>query len=722
MTDLLQPHRPAPPTAPAAGARRRGFFRAKDGRHDLEGLRAIAVLGVVVYHLRPSWLPGGFAGVDVFFVLSGFFITGLLVREVELGGRLDLVRFWGRRARRLLPASALVIAVTVVAGYRMTNALEASRIGRDGLVAAVFGMNWRAAYQGTQYLQDPNPSPLVHYWSLGVEEQFYLAWPLLVLGTGWLAAVLRRRSGGRRAVRRGVLFLCVAVAVPSFLLALEQTLPANPYAYFGTFERAWQLALGGMLAVTAHRLARLPQLVRTLTRYAGVAAVVGFYVAASTGIVYPGRKALVPALGAALIIAAGEPLRRRDPLARLLCSIPAQLGGRYSYGWYLWHYPPLVLLPIYLDRPLRIRELIGCGVATLVLAALTYHLVENPLRSSRWLAARSGGRSLALGALLIAMVAGAAHLTVAASHDAAAHTVISDRYGHPLVPRPAAAAAELPKPYGDGCFAGWHDGLLTKQCRYLPDRGHGDVVLVGDSHAAMWFPAVERMARDQGWGLRFWGRNSCPFADITKRVEGPYTACDRWRADVVRRLVTARPSLVIVAGLDSVLPPFFRRDAAGHPTHQLVDGETGRGLYQEGLARNLAILQAAGVRTLVIHDTPGYPHEFSAPDCVLAHAKDVARCSLPQSQALPGAPNDLGAAAEVNAANAARSRPGLVSTFDATSVFCHGGRCYQVIGSTLAYRDFNHLTAAMVQRLRPALTRAASRAMRRRVDLVVTRA
>jgi peptidoglycan/LPS O-acetylase OafA/YrhL len=714
MTATAQ--RTAAASSPPPHGRLRTLLAGKHGRgvrHDLEGLRAIAVLGVVIYHLRPSWLPGGFAGVDVFFVLSGFFITGLLLREIDRTGTVDLIRFWGRRARRLLPASVLVMVVTVAAGYAMTNALEAHRIASDALIASVFGMNWRSAHQGTLYLQDPNPSPFVHYWSLGVEEQYYAVWPLLLLGLAVLWHLLRPIT-----VRRSLFVVGAAIGLASFLLALRQTLGDNSYAYFGTFERAWQLALGGMLAVVIGRLARLPQWMLMLSRYLGVALVIAFYVAASTGIVYPGRKALVPAVGAALIIAAGEPVwRRRDPLSRLLCSPPAQLGGRYSYSWYLWHYPPLVVLPIYLDRPLRIRELGLCAVATFALAALTYHLLENPVRSSSWLGHRHGARSLALGACLIVIGAGTAQWSATTSSLAATNTAISDQFGHVLDPQPSVAAADLPQPYSNGCFAAWAAGP-AKECRYLPDTGHGDVVEVGDSHAAMWFPAVEQMAKANGWGLRFWGRNSCPFADITKQVNGPYIKCDAWRADVVRRLVAAKPSLVIIAGLDSALPAMYQRDASGKPTPKLVGGTVGRQLYQDGLAKNLKILQDAGIRTLVIHDTPGYPQAMSAPDCVLAHPGDLNACSLPRSQALPGAPNDLGAATEVDAA--ARNGHGLVSTIDFTSVFCHGGRCYQVIGPTIAYRDFNHLTSEMVLRLEPALAHAAIRAMTSRIADVIS--
>ena len=580
----------------------------------------------------------------------------------------------------------------MLCAYALTNALEARRVARDGLFASVFGMNWRAARQGTQYLQDPDPSPLVHYWSLGVEEQFYLVWPLLLL-----VLCLVSRWARLATVRRTLALGCVALGTASFTLALAQTKPANSYAYFGTFERVWQLALGGLLAALAARVSALPQPVLVMARWTGAALIGWFFVAADLNIVYPGRKSLIPAAGAALIIAAGLPGRhRRDPLTRLLCSRPAQLGGRYSYSWYLWHYPPLVLLPIYLDRPLHAVELIECAAGSLIAAVLTYHVVEHPLRSTARLGMRRCGRALALGAILLVLSVSVSQLAADASSREAAHSRVTDHFGHELVPQPAVAAAERPQPYSNGCFESYSDDL-ARDCRYLPDTGHGDVVVVGDSHAAVWFSATLQIAREHQWGFRIWGRNSCPFADITKRITGPYLKCDAWRRDVVHRLVETHPSLVIIASLDSGLPPFYARTASGKVTSRLVVGSTAKRLYQQGYAANLAILRKAGIHVLVIHDNPGYPKSLNAPDCVLAHPGHLDECSLPQAQASPTGPGDLGAAHEV----------GAVSTVDFTRSFCHGGRCYQVIGSTLAYRDYNHLTQAMTRRLAPVLEGAA---------------
>jgi peptidoglycan/LPS O-acetylase OafA/YrhL len=663
-------------------------------RADLEGLRAIAVVGVVVYHLRATWLPGGFAGVDVFFVLSGFFITGLLLREARTTGRVDLRAFWGRRARRLLPASVLVLVVTVLSSLVVADVLDAQRFARQGVYAAVFALNWRLADQGTSYFADPDPSPLVHYWSLGVEEQFYAVWPLALL-----ALVLLCR--GRPRARGVAVSAVIAVAViASFAVCLHQTSSLQPYAYFATYSRAWQLGLGAALATAAPVLGRAPSALRLFARWVGVAAVVGFYLAAPHDVVYPGWASLVPTLGAVLVVAAGLPQRdradraTRDPVLRLLGSRPAQAGGRYSYGWYLWHWPPLVLLPLAIGHPLSNRSLIGCAVLTLGLAVLSFHVLEQPIRSSRVLAARRGRGSRTLGVVLIAAAVVSCGMSAVIAGRQASTIRIRNDAGVVLSPQPATAASELPQPSKDGCEVGLSSSTLSADCRYLPDTGHGDVVLTGDSHAVQWYPAVDRIARQRHLGLRVWARASCPFADVTKvGTGGPSTACDTWRADITRRLVAAHPDLVVVSSYASVVPSLYDRS-----TGRLVGGAASRRLYQDGMQRQLARLRAAGIRVLLIRDNPTF--DVSGPKCVLGHDRHVSACSVTRR-------HGLRSAADLRAAQAV---PGT-HWIDLTGAFCDAHRCHQVVGSTLAYRDSNHLTIEMVDRLQAKIAGAADAAM-----------
>ncbi|SHF69228.1 Peptidoglycan/LPS O-acetylase OafA/YrhL, contains acyltransferase and SGNH-hydrolase domains [Jatrophihabitans endophyticus] len=683
----IRPVAAARPEAPAATPPRRTPARV---RRDLEGLRAVAVLGVVAFHVHPSWLPGGFAGVDVFFVLSGFLITGLLLAELRTTGRIDLRAFWGRRARRLLPASALVAVLTMLASLLLVDSIDAARFAEDGVWVALFSVNWHYADERTSYFADNGATPFTHYWSLGLEEQFYLVWPVLLLGLGLLVA--RRRT-------RAVGVLAAAVAGGSFVLAVSLTTTSQPYAYFATYSRVWQLALGALLAVAATRLTP-PRRAALAARWAGTAAVVGFYLLAAPDAdsYYPGWYALVPTLGAALVIAGGLPgpaaaRAARDPLLTALCSRPAQLLGRYSYGWYLWHWPPLVLVPLWHGHPLSARSAVALALLSLLLAAVGYHLVEHPVRATPRLVAHRG-RSLALGAVLVVVGASVAVAVGAAADHRTDTARVTDASGRVLVPQPGTAAAEIPQPTRDGCEVGMRANALSGECRYLPDRGRGDVVLVGDSHAAQWFGAVRDVARSRDWGLRVWTRASCPLAEVTKMIDGaPSASCNRWRDDVMRRLVAARPSLVVVAGYVSKIPSLYDPRTRG-----LVGGNGARALYETGLVRQLQRLRGAGSRVLVIRDNPSFDERV--PTCVLSHARKLSKCAETRKHALRSA-SDL---------HAARRVPG-VDVLDLTTTYCPGGHCPATLDGTLAYRDDNHLTLEMIDRLRPALRGALTRAM-----------
>jgi peptidoglycan/LPS O-acetylase OafA/YrhL len=661
-------------------------------RRDLEGLRAIAVLGVVIYHCRNAWLPGGFVGVDVFFVLSGFFITGLLLREAERSSSVDLLAFWGRRARRLLPVSALVLIGTVLAGLLFVDSIDAHRFAQDGVYAALFSVNWHYAALGTSYLADPAPSPLVHYWSLGVEEQFYLVWPVVLL---LLTVVVGRRRPS--VLKRWVGGVALAASVVSFLLAWHQTYGLQPYAYFATYARVWQLGLGAVIAAAAVSLGRLPLVVRTGARWIGVGTIAGFYLAAPLDLVYPGWIAAVPTVAAALIIVAGLPcpsglaVAGKGDLVWLgLRSRVAQLLGRYSYGWYLWHWPPLVLLPLIRGHAISTRGVLACAGLSLAAAVVSYHGLEHPVRASRFLTARRGRRSLALGATLIVVGAGSAQAISSRADWQSRHTYITTADGARIEPQPGVEAAQLGEPKKDGCEVAIGSSKLAPECRYLPDTGHGDVVLVGDSHAAQWYPAVAAVAKQRSMGLRVWTRQSCPLADVTKIYNAaPNTMCNRWRDDVMTRLIADRPSLVIVADLVNQITKEV--DAAG----RTVTGAAAQALFRAGLETELARLRAAGLPVLLIRDNPAFAEE--GPKCVLEHSDDLPACSLPIAKAL-GPPLDL---------EAARAVPG-VHVLDVTDAFCDGTRCFQVVGSTLAYHDFNHMTETMNLSLAPRLAAAVA--------------
>ncbi len=420
-------------------------------RPDVEGLRAIAILLVVLYHSGVSWMPGGFLGVDVFFVISGFLITGLLLREHDRRRAISLPGFYARRSRRILPAAMLVIIVTILIGHHFMDPVDFSNgippgtsLTEAGKWASLFAANLHYANLNTDYFnQTLTPSPLLTYWSLAVEEQFYVVWPTIVLAVGFLTTLLVRRLRVRRIpVQATVLVVATGVSIASFLWSVHENAISPNQAYFSPFTRAWELGVGAM---AASLLALVPDLRRLGTavvqrwvRWAGIALGLGgvamILVAAvsdampASATAFPPGKAVVPVLGAVAIIVGGATgtgagwlLGYKPTGAGTLGAVwsgyqrvnPMRLIGRVSYGWYLLHYPPMILWAInpLWNGPLPVHERLLISGLTLVLAFAMYYALEKPIRRSRYLAARPWV-SIAMGlALVFAAFTVATHYT-----------------------------------------------------------------------------------------------------------------------------------------------------------------------------------------------------------------------------------------------------------------------------------------------------------------------
>lgn len=388
------------------GGRRPGF------RPDIEGLRAVAILAVVAYHAHVGFLSGGYIGVDVFYVISGYLITDLLWREVTATGGVSLRGFYARRARRLLPAAMVVLVVTVFASLLLMPPLLLGTVWKDALACALYVGNYRFALQRTDYLAvSTSASPLLNYWSLGVEEQFYLVWPLLLLAA---AALWRRarRKAGRRGSQLGVggsetpprvvpFVALAALCAGSFALSLWLTRVDEPWAFFSLPTRAWELGAGGLLALAApelrRALGRVPAFAAALG-WGGLVAIVVGCVAFGADTAFPGTAALVPVLGAGGVIVSGLAAGARGPVA-LLGTVLMRAVGRISYSWYLWHYPVLVLAPYAIGGIVPEWGYVALAAGSGLLAALTYRLVERPVRFAPRLT-RSPARSLWAGLVL----------------------------------------------------------------------------------------------------------------------------------------------------------------------------------------------------------------------------------------------------------------------------------------------------------------------------------
>jgi peptidoglycan/LPS O-acetylase OafA/YrhL len=503
---------------------------------------------------------------------------------LQATGRLRLGAFYGRRARRLLPAAVLVLVVTVAASWVWLSPLQARGAAWDAAAAALYVANYRFALQRTDYLADASPSPLQHYWSLGVEEQFYLLWPLLLLVVFVAGRRLRTRSSA------GAVAGLALAGAGSLALSLRLTARSAPWAFLSLPTRAWELAAGGLIALSASTLRRLPGVAAATLGWLGLEAIAWSIARFSAATPFPGIAALLPVGGTAAVLAAGCAAPRLGP-GRVLGWWPLQAGGKLSYSWYLWHWPLLVLAPAVAGHPLGLGQNLSLAAASGLLALATVKLVEDPVRFSSWLRARPG-RSLALGAGLTVSAAAATMATavlVPIPHGqglAAPPAVIRitrppPRARRPTTEDPAAARlaslsapvvravakavtvgtvpanlepslesahANQPRPVADGCLIRWL-GVASGPCVYGSPASRRTVVLFGDSHALQWFPALDRAASAHRWRLVSLTKTTCPPVELSfwSPVLGrPYVECDRWRASMLQRIRAERPALVVL--------------------------------------------------------------------------------------------------------------------------------------------------------------------------------
>ncbi|SFD33994.1 acyltransferase family protein [Streptomyces aidingensis] len=689
---------PPGPRHGASGEPRTDSATATGGaalRPDIQGLRAVAVSLVVLSHCQVPHLAGGYIGVDVFFVISGFLITSLMLREWSREGRISLGRFYARRALRLLPAATLVVIATLAGAWLFLGRLRFADYAEDAVASAWYLVNFRLAEAGTDYFNaDVPPSPFQHFWSLAVEEQFYLVWPVLLI------AALRLF---RRRVLLTVPLLVLAAA--SFALNLHLTGTSPSWAYFGSPGRIWELAAGALLALAAHRLDALPRPAAAALSWAGLAAIGYAAVAFDESTRFPGHHALIPVLGSAAVLAGGAAGARYG--ARAVLSLrPAVWIGGLSYAWYLWHWPLILIVPAAVgggaeDGLLRLPAALG-GI---VLAWLTLRLVEDPVRFHRGLRARAGrGLSLGLGLSAAAAAAAVAAAQFPPGLDSGAPRQ-STRDALARAFDPAAALTELLEQpverlpanlepslhdtaygrtavYTDGCALTTADEMQTHPCRYGDPAGDRTVVLFGDSHAAQWFPALEAIARTHRWRLYSFTKNACKISRITIELNGgPYATCDTWRAETLGRILELEPDLVITSNSNSAKLYGEGQDDLGTA-------------WGKGQAETYRVLGRGGIRVLTLLDNP-WP-KSNAVDCAVANPGRLSSCARHRSEADPR-PEVTEAIRQA----AAAERVPVLDPYD--WVCAPSGNCPVVVGNTMVYRDYGHLADGFVAALTPVL-------------------
>jgi len=724
----MQPHQQAEGVSGSGPADGSAF------RPDVEGLRGIAVLLVVLFH---AGLPvaGGFVGVDVFFVISGFLITGLLLREHERSGRVSLSRFYARRIRRLLPAALVVVVLSLAATWVLIGPLDRPASIADGAAAALSVSNIRFALEtGDYFAAVAQPSPFLHFWSLSVEEQFYLVWPalLFLIGRG-------------RLLRVGAILAVVLAG--SFAANLVLTHASIGWAFYSLPTRAWQLAAGGLLAVAGHGLAgsrfatphRLVAALGGLVGWVGLAAVVAGGVLLSERLPYPGLAAVLPTAGAVALIATGA---IRGGPGLVLASPPVRFLGRISYSLYLWHWPILVFAPLAAGTPLGIEARSALAAVAVVVAWLSWWAVEEPFRRGRPSIVLGTRRAIGSGVaaiMAVVLVSGAlgyesvravdeigvatAGRTPAPTRPTdppptpvpsigpsgtpggspaptapppgpsptleppaiASWTEIPDAEPGESIPlpagvRPAVAVArnDSERIYRDHCAA-QVDDVKPPACVYGDPDGSLTVALVGDSHAGEWFAAFEVLAREHAWRLVPYIKLSCPFIDMRIlhfALKREYTECQAWQEDVVTALTAESPDVTVFAFSHRGIFPFLSADAG-------VESES------QALAR--AIERVPGPHLLMV-DTPRTSVDI--PGCIADHPVDVRACAIPRATAF----SKLFGAREARVAELTGA-----GVIDLIPAVCPAMPCQVVRDGMITYRDNHHLTATFSSALAPEL-------------------
>ena len=673
-------------------------------RPDIEGMRAIAIGLVVVYHAGVSRLPGGFVGVDVFFVISGFLITGLLVREVTTTGRVSLARFYARRAKRLLPATGLVLIVTVLLTWLTVSAVRWREFGVDVVSAATYVVNWRLAARSVDSLaEDVGASPVQHFWSLAVEEQFYIVWPLLLVAIAWL---LRRRPGlrPRRVMAVGI----AAVIVPSFAYSVYLT-SANPAtAFFVTPTRLWELGIGAFVAIGATLWTRVPRVAAIVLGWAGFVAVVGSGFLLTTEVAWPGYAALVPTLGTAAMIVAGYTSGRAG-VAGLLSWRPAVWVGGISYSLYLWHWPLIVAATAYWGELSGWWGLVVMAVAV-VPSWLSLKLIENPIRfapalsRSNRLALSVGGNFTAVGVvaglvlvLLVpstsapAVTGGASGSGVSGAGalsgtSAPAGTVDSLAEVEGYVPSVVDAEGDVP-PYPEECQV---DQVSPDPvvCEWGDTEGDLTVALVGDSKAMQYYSPLDAIAKDEGWRIVSMTKSACGFHDGMQVASGePYTSCAEWNDAVVENLLDLSPDVLVTSERIN--------DALTDPTDvttRSVDAMV------EAMTRQWTTVTEAGIPMVVIADNPSPGDVSPVYECIADNDGDLAACTFDRDRGTA----ESGAAAQLPAARAVEG----VRVVDVRDAICPRSRCVPVIGGVLVYRQTSHITDTYARSMQATLAAA----------------
>lgn len=641
---------------------------------------------VVLYHLWPAWLPGGFVGVDVFFVISGFLITSQLLSEFARTGRISLVDFWARRMRRLLPAAIAVLAACLALLYFVMPRFVAAEDVKEIVAAAAYIENWFLVREGVDYLaSESDPSIVQHYWSLSVEEQFYLGWPLLLLVSIALAG--RNAPAARR--RYFVLGAMAAAALGSFALSVAISEAQGPLAFFGAPTRVWEFAAGGLLALaplSADTAAR-----QTWASWLGLAAIGWSVFALGEDDAFPGAIAAVPVAGAALVIVGGMPASRWAPTA-LFNLRATQFLGDHSYALYLWHWPLVVAAPwVFGARSIGID--LGILLALPVLALTTKRYIEDPVRRGalssvrpRYVYAAAGFATLVVASVGLAFHA---HIRTSVGVSAKAAAAALEKQDPCFGAGAMTHAADCAEPFRqpdelDLIFASGDIGperscqsnrptVTPSYCVFgeRTEQPARTVAVVGNSHGVRLVPALEEYGKPRRWQIVLAAKTDCLGLVAAQPAESN-NPCAVWSRKVHDYLLSTHFDAVV----------FASHVAAEQYMVGLAATSEARDAAKRAAAHLWSELRRRGTAVIVAEDVPGMRPE-AGPQCIAYSQGTYDPCFKLRDEVVRG--NLL--------TEIAAELPQLVTYLPVAPYLCDDVKCHSLIGGVVVYSDSHHLTA-----------------------------